>query len=115
MSAPDLLAAGNKFQKNLPRIRFRSGLVSRRTGKITLHAAAREAISVQLGLREALDWAIGGRSNGFEPQRGPEGHRRKLIWEIPDWLVSCNGRSQDEKGGISRNKYGVPPIPKERR
>jgi len=26
------------------------------------------------------------------------------------WVVSCNGRSQDEKGGLSRNKYGVPPI-----
>ncbi len=27
------------------------------------------------------------------------------------WVVSCNARSQDEKGGISRNKYGVSPIP----
>ena len=26
------------------------------------------------------------------------------------WVESCNGGSWDEKGGISRNKYGVPPI-----
>ena len=27
------------------------------------------------------------------------------------WVVSCNGGSRDEKGGMSRNKYDVPPIP----
>ena len=26
------------------------------------------------------------------------------------WVVSCNGRSQDEKRGIRGNEYGVPPI-----
>ena len=26
------------------------------------------------------------------------------------WIVSCNGGRRDEKGGISRNKDGVPPI-----
>ena len=26
------------------------------------------------------------------------------------WVVSCNGRSRDEKGGINRNKYGVASI-----
>ncbi len=71
----------------------------------------------QPGNGRLKEFPLGGdprkRSRGYDVMRG-----QADPWEMAvlleslkrHWVVSCNGKSQDEKGGISRNKYDVPPI-----